>query len=138
MRIRLDLPQRVLFKLPVTVRVTDMNYGGHLGNDRLLAYAQECRDAWFKSVGFTELDVDGCNTIMADAAIQFLQEGYAGDELDVVLYLGDQHKYGLDLFYTVLLADKKELARMKTAILFRNEKDELCAPPKVFLEKLNK
>ena len=138
MRIRLDLPQRVLFKLPVTVRVTDMNYGGHLGNDRLLAYAQECRDAWFKSVGFTELDVDGCNTIMADAAIQFLQEGYAGDELDVVLYLGDQHKYGLDLFYTVLLADKKELARMKTAILFRNEKDELCAPPKVFLKKLNK
>ena len=138
MRIRLDLPQRVLFKLPVTVRVTDMNYGGHLGNDRLLAYAQECRDAWFKSVGFTELDVDGCNTIMADAAIQFLQEGYAGDELDVVLYLGGQHKYGLDLFYTVLLADKKELARMKTAILFRNEKDELCAPPKVFLEKLNR
>ena len=115
-----------------------MNYGGHLGNDRLLAYAQECRDAWFKSVGFTELDVDGCNTIMADAAIQFLQEGYAGDELDVVLYLGGQHKYGLDLFYTVLLADKKELARMKTAILFRNEKDELCAPPKVFLEKLNR
>ena len=138
MRIRLDLPQRVLFKLPITVRVTDMNYGGHLGNDRLLAYAQECRDAWFKGMGFTELDVEGCNTIMADAAIQFLEEGYAGDELEVAMFLGEQHKYGFDLYYSILLSDQKELSRMKTAILFRNDQNKLCAPPEALLKQLDK
>lgn len=137
MRIRLDLPQRVLFKLPVVVRVTDMNYGGHLGNDRLLAYAQECRDAWFKSLGFTELDVDGCNTVVADAAIQFLQEGFAGDQLQITLYLGGMHKYGFDLYYTIHKSDQTELSRMKTGVLFRSPKDELCSPPLTLLEKFN-
>ena len=134
MRIRLEMPQRVLFDLPIIIRVTDMNYGGHSGNDRLLVFAQECRNAWFQSLGFTELDVDGCSSIMADAAVQYLAEGYAGDQLNVTLFMGDQNKYGFDLYYLVSMADGSELAKMKTAILFRDASDKLCPPPKALAE----
>ncbi|MGR6873712.1 acyl-CoA thioesterase [Pseudomonas sp. HK3] len=127
MRIRLELPQTVLFSIEVSVRVTDINYAGHLGNDRLLVYAQEARSAWFASLGFNELDIEGCNTIMADAALQYVNEAFASDVVSVDLYLGEQHKYGFDLYYLVRRG-ADEICRMKTAILFQKE-GRLTAPP---------
>lgn len=132
MRIRLDLPQTVLFEMEVSVRVTDINYAGHLGNDRLLVYAQECRSAWFASLGFNELDIEGCNTIMADAALQYLSEAFALESLTVSLYLGERHKYGFDLYYLVRRAGD-EICRMKTAILFQKE-GSLTGPPSVLFD----
>lgn len=127
MRIRLDLPQTVLFSTQISVRVTDVNYAGHLGNDRLLVYAQEARSAWFASLGFNELDVEGCNTIMADAALQYVNEAFANECLKVTLFLGDQHKYGFDMYYLVS-RDEDIICKMKTAILFQKE-GVLTAPP---------
>lgn len=136
MRIRLDLPKTVLFNYQIIARVTDMNHGGHVGNDRFLSFAQEARSAWFQSLGYHEMDVEGCNVILADAALQFLGEVFAFDELDVTLYLGDVHKYGMDLYYA-LVVKGKEVARLKTAMLFRsNDTQELCPPPEALMTKL--
>ncbi|WP_283786655.1 acyl-CoA thioesterase [Bermanella sp. WJH001] len=127
MRIRLDLPQTVLFSMEISVRVTDVNYAGHLGNDRLLVYAQEVRSAWFASLGFNELNIEGCNTIMADAALQYVNEAFANDSLTITLFLGEQHKYGFDLYYLVARGED-EICKMKTAILFQKN-GALSAPP---------
>jgi len=127
MRIRLDLPQTVLFSMEISVRVTDVNYAGHLGNDRLLVYAQEVRSAWFASLGFNELDIEGCNTIMADAALQYVNEAFANESLTITLFLGEQHKYGFDMYYLVA-RDEDVICKMKTAILFQKD-GSLTAPP---------
>ena len=127
MRIRLDIPQTVLFSMEISVRVTDINYAGHLGNDRLLVYAQECRSAWFASLGFNELDIEGCNTIMADAALQYVNEAFANESLTITLFLGEQHKYGFDMYYLVA-RDEDVICKMKTAILFQKD-GSLTAPP---------
>ena len=135
MRIRLDLPETVLYQYEITVRVTDINYAGHVGNDRFLAYAQEARCGWIESLGYKEWDIEGCHTILADGALQFMNEAFASDRLIVTIYLGDIHKYGIDLFYSVKNGDK-EIARMKTAMLFRSDESQaLNAPPSLFLEK---
>lgn len=135
MRIRLDLPETVLYQCEISVRVTDINYAGHVGNDRFLAYAQESRCEWIESLGYKEWDIEGCHTILADGALQFMNEAFAGDTLDITLYLGNVHKYGVDLFYRVKNGDK-EIARMKTAMLFRSDETQsLSAPPEAFLSK---
>jgi len=134
MRIRLDIPQTVLFSMEISVRVTDINYAGHLGNDRLLVYAQECRSAWFASLGLSELDIDGCDTIMADAALQYINEAFALETLTIDLCLGDTHKYGFDLYYLVHRGDV-QICKMKTAILFRKE-GVLVAPPDLLMDKI--
>lgn len=134
MRIRLDLPQSVLFSMDIFVRVTDINYAGHLGNDRLLVYAQECRSAWFHSLGFNELDIQGCSTIMADAALQYINEAFAQEHLTMDLLLGEQHKYGFDLYY-LLRRGIDEICRIKTAILFRKD-SQLTNPPDSLLAKM--
>ena len=42
-RIKLDLPERFPFSTELRVRITDVNYGGHMGNDSLLGLLHEAR-----------------------------------------------------------------------------------------------
>jgi len=129
MRIRLEFPETVLFSFPIRPRVTDMNYADHVGNDRFLIYAQEARAAWLAAMDYREINVEGCTTIVADAAIQFLAEAFAGDELTVELALGGWHKYGFDLMYRIVRGDDV-VAIMKTALLMKdNVTGALVAPP---------
>ena len=135
MRVRLELPETVLYQYEISVRVTDINYAGHVGNDRFLIYAQEARSAWIESLGYKEWEIEGCHTILADAAIQFMNEAFASESLVITVLLGDQHKYGIDLYYSVTRAGD-EIARMKTAMLFRSEEtQQLSAPPSQFINK---
>jgi acyl-CoA thioesterase FadM len=98
-RIKIDLPEHFSFSCRVPVRITDINYGGHVGNDTLLTIIHEARMQFFKKLGYTELNFAGSGMIMADAAIEFKSELFYGDELTVAVTAGDLTKIGFDLFY---------------------------------------
>ena len=80
---RLDLKARepYPFSCEMVVRTTDLNYGGHLGNDNLLSLVQEARVAFLAAHGWNELDCAGAGLIMADAALCYRAEAFAGDVL---------------------------------------------------------
>ena len=50
-RLQLDPLPRYTFQVEMAVRVTDLNYGGHLGNDRLLSLVHEARVAFLAEHG---------------------------------------------------------------------------------------
>ena len=47
-RVKLTLPDACHFHTEVAVRIGDINYGGHLGNDAVLSLAHEARLQYFK------------------------------------------------------------------------------------------
>ena len=53
------------------IRVTDLNYGGHVGNDTILSLLQEARQQFLQSKGYAELEVESYGLIMADAMIEY-------------------------------------------------------------------
>ena len=55
-RIKLKPLNYYSFQTEITVRVTDLNYGGHLGNDKLLSLIHEARVAFLACFGFSEMD----------------------------------------------------------------------------------
>jgi len=71
------------FSTELTVRTTDINYGGHLGNDRVLTLVHEARVAWLASHGWAEHDCAGTGLIMGDAGLVFKNEAFAGDLLEI-------------------------------------------------------
>ena len=85
----------------LTVRTTDLNYGGHLGNDRLLALLHEARVAFLAARGWTELDCGGVSLIMGDAALVFKGEAFAGDELLIETGVTDTGRTGFRLAHRV-------------------------------------
>jgi acyl-CoA thioesterase FadM len=43
-RIKVSLPVSFAFSTIIAIRITDLNYGGHAGNDVFLALAHEARE----------------------------------------------------------------------------------------------
>ena len=77
---RADAP----FRARYPVRVGDINYGGHLGNDKYLLLFHDARLAFLASLGATEKDSGGgTGLIMSEAHVRFLAEVFLGDELEV-------------------------------------------------------
>ena len=106
------------FRTVLTVRTTDLNYGGHLGNDRLLSLVHEARVDVLASCGFTELDCGGVSLIMADAAIAYRGEAFAGDALHVETAAGEFGRLGFRLFHRVTRpADRTEIALAETGMV---------------------
>jgi len=98
-RARVDLPDTFLWAVDLEVRVGDLNYGGHLSNDAVLAFLHEARLRWLGALGFTERDAGGAGLIMVDAVVVYKAQAFRGDVLRVEVTAGGIDRYGFDLFY---------------------------------------
>ena len=108
-RIRLKPLDNYPFHTDITVRTTDLNYGGHLGNDRLLSLIHEARVAFLASHGFSEIDCGGVSLILADVAIAYKGEAFAGDLLRFEVAAGEPTRCGFRLFYRVIRPSDNEI-----------------------------
>ena len=98
-RIKIDLPESFSFRTSFVVRITDLNYGDHVGNDTVLSFIHEARVRYLQSLGYRELNLEGVGLIMADAALVFKNEIYYGDELLISIRAAEFSRVGFDLIY---------------------------------------
>src|SRR5680860_1187050 len=119
-RIHLNLPQDFPFSTTIKIRITDLNYGGHVGNDTVLGLMHEARIQFFNSLGYeNEKDgIEGKGVIMTDAALIYKGETFYGETVFVEIAAEDFNKYGFDFVYRLSSKDTgKEVARGKTGIV---------------------
>ena len=133
-RVKLDLPERFEFTTEIPIRIGDINYGGHLGNDSVLSLIHEARLKFLKRNGFTELDIDGVGLIMVDSVILYKSEGFYGDILTIEITTGEYTKTGCDFFYRITNKETgKEVAIVKTGIVFYDyQKKKIVEVPEKF------
>lgn len=98
-RIKIDLPDKFPFVTKIPIRITDINFGGHVGNDTILSIVHETRAQFFTHCGFDELNFGGVGTIMSDVAIEYKSQTYYGDEIIASVAVGEITKVAFDLFY---------------------------------------
>ncbi len=118
--VKIDIPEKVLFLTKLDVRITDLNYGGHVGNDSVLSIIHEARVRFLKSIGFENeaSGPEGVGIIMGDAAIIYKAEIFYGDRLRIEIGAGDFTRVGFDLYYRFIsLGNEKEVVRAKTGII---------------------
>lgn len=133
-RVELELPDQFLFRTEIPVRISDINYGNHLGNDAVLSLMHEARLQFLGQYGFRESDVGGAGVIMVDSVITYLSQAYYGDLLTIEVAVADLNKYGFDLFYRIMnVRTEKEVARAKTGMLcFDYAKGRVVSVPQAF------
>src|SRR6476620_3394965 len=100
-RIKVAISGNLLATIRLRVRITDINYGNHTGNDAIVGFLQEARMQWLENNGATELDIDGKGLIMAGLAVEFKAETYYGDNLQIKLYCDNVTEKSFDLFYHI-------------------------------------
>ena len=135
-RIKLELPEKFYFSCELNVRVTDLNYGNHLGNDAVLSLMHEARVQWLKSIGASEMDFFGVSMIMADVAIVFRSEGFLGNQLRCEVQPAGFSRTGYDLFYRFTnLTTQKPMAEAKTGMVCFDYTERKVKPlPEKFAE----
>jgi len=84
-RAKLEPLQEYRWQSRHVVRVTDVNYGGHLGYDALVGLLHQARVELLGELGLDEKDLgDGCTgVIMTDLTLTVQAEGFLGDELTI-------------------------------------------------------
>lgn len=133
-RVKLDLPEVFTFKTVLDVRVTEINYGNHVGNDRMVSLIHESRLRYLRSLGFSEFNIAGLGLMVTDLIVEFKSESFVGENLLFEVGLMDLNKYGCDFVYRVTCADEKRLVTLaKTGIVFFDYDDrKISRIPKVF------
>jgi YbgC/YbaW family acyl-CoA thioester hydrolase len=119
-RIHISLPTNFHFSCELPVRVSDLNYGGHVGNDSVLTIMQEARVLYYRHLGFeSEISLEGTiGQVIADAAVVYKAESFLGDVLIIEIAATDFNKYGFDLVYRLTnKATGKDVAHGKTGIV---------------------
>jgi len=136
-RIKVNLPETFQFKTEIPLRISDINYGGHLGNDKILLLVQEARIRYLKQFGYSEMNVEGYGIIMIDALIEYKSEAFYGDIILIEVKAADFDKFGFDILYKLVNKESgKEIARVKTGILIYDYSRKKIMPvPENFLEK---
>ncbi|MEI2738265.1 MAG: thioesterase family protein [Chitinophagaceae bacterium] len=139
-RIKIDLPETFHFSCKIPVRITDINYGGHVGNDTVLSILHEARMQFFKNFGYTEMNFGGTGLIMSDVAIEFKSELFYGDIVIASVTAGEISKVGFDIIYKI---EKHADDKIKIAALARTgmicydyKKKRIVAVPEEAKQKL--
>jgi acyl-CoA thioesterase FadM len=110
-RVKLDIPDKLIATCSIPVRITDINYGNHVGNDAFVSIIHEARMQWLNGHGYTELDIDGVGLIMTELVVEFKSESFYGDMVEVKLAAGEISKVGFELYYE-LSTNRKDLATL--------------------------
>ncbi|MBM94766.1 MAG: thioesterase [Oceanospirillaceae bacterium] len=133
-RVKLQLPEAFTFSTDLDVRVSDVNYGNHLGNDRMVTLLHEARLRFLTHHDFAELNIGGVGMMVTDLVVTFNAESFMGDNLTFHVGLTDFTKYGCDMIYRVEnKALGKKIAEAKTGIVFFDyDERKIARVPKVF------
>ncbi|HKJ65968.1 MAG TPA: thioesterase family protein [Desulfopila sp.] len=123
-----------------TVTIGDINYGGHLGNDRALVIFQDARLYFLQKLGFSEMDIGAqCGMIMVESGVRYLREVFLHDVLETSVGLGQIKAKKFILEYSVVRpADDQTVLRGFTSFLaFDYRLRKVVALPELFRNRLD-
>ena len=139
-RIRIEMPEQFPFSTQFSVRITDINYGGHGGNDAILGMIHEGRMQYLRSLGYSEMEFEGVGMIMSDVAIEFKNELFYGDIIEISVAAGNFSRVGFDLYYKIEKpeGDKKIIVAIsKTGMVcYDYDKKKIATLPEAAMNRM--
>jgi len=98
-KIKNDFPEIFSHSFKIPVRITDLNYGDHVGNDSLVSIIHESRVQFLQHYNYTELNIGGIGLIMANLTIEFKKEIFYPALIEVNIGAANVAKVSFDLLY---------------------------------------
>ncbi len=138
-RIDIRMTDHFVFKTEISVRITDINYGLHVGNDAFISLIHEARVRFLNHFGYSEADIEGKSMIISDLAVIYKSQAFYGDRLQFEIGVGEFNTYGCDIFYRVTHSQTHALVVLaKTGIVFFDfTANKVAVAPEVFSSRFS-
>jgi len=98
---KINIPTPVCFSAERKVTTADINYGGHVGNERFLLFAQETRIAFLNTLGFSEISFGAYGLILAEAHIEYVNELFNEEDLTIDLSITAPTRVAFECYYQI-------------------------------------
>jgi acyl-CoA thioester hydrolase len=118
------------------VRVGDINYGGHMGNDKALLLFHDARICFLEELGYSESDIGGPGLIMGDAHVYFKKELFRDDEVKVYIHIEDLKELSFVMHYTILRDEVEVMTGNTRMIAFDYDRRKVVRLPEEFVQKI--
>lgn len=116
-RLKLKPLDHYSYTTDIPVRISDLNYGGHLGYDRLLSMVHQARYLFLAHHGLSEENFGGVSLIMGDTAIVYQGEAFAGDVLRFEAAAAEPRRCGFRMFFRITRpADGQAIALVENGL----------------------
>jgi acyl-CoA thioester hydrolase len=121
-RIKIELPAQSIASFNIPVRITDINYGNHVGNNSIVEIIHESRVQFLQQYQFTELDAGGTGLILNELIVEFKNESFYGDIVNVKIFIGEISKKSFEIYYQLiaLRSENIVIAHAKTGMVCYN------------------
>jgi acyl-CoA thioester hydrolase len=129
-RVKIDISGNKIAVVKLPVRITDINYGNHVGNAAFVGMIHEARMQWLHRSHFTELNIAGTGLIMSDLIFEFKNEVYYGESIEVEITVAEISRVSFDLFYRLTITRNLEnvlVANAKTGMVCYDYKNKKVA-----------
>lgn len=133
-----DMDNTKYFAGSYTIRVGDINYGGHMGNDKALLLFHDARIHFLEGLGFSEGNIGGPGLIMAEAHVYFKKELFRGDEVKVYITIENITGIAFELLYSVMDGESELIHGSTKMICFDYDRRKIDRIPEAFLTALKK
>lgn len=123
-RLKIQLPKNILTTVFIPVRITDINYGNHVGNNAFVEIIHESRAQFLIQHDFTEMDVAGTSLIMSELLVEFKNEAHYNDLLEIKIFSGEILRASFEFFYEISTKKNNQeiiIARAKTGMVCYNK-----------------
>lgn len=116
----------------IKIRISDINYGNHLGHTQLINLLHEIRLQFLKKNGLNEHDIDGNALVMRDLNVKYINQAFWDNEIEInmqlqnagikIIFTYDVNNLTLnnktaEIITVMLLVDKKTFRPLKPNLL---------------------
>jgi acyl-CoA thioesterase FadM len=139
---RIELPANLLNLGEIPIRITDVNYGGHVGNDAILSLIHEIRMKLLGKFGYSEMNIEGLGLIMARVNIEYRSQLFYGDTVHAAASASNFTSKGFDIYYHLQKNENGKLQTVAkaftTMMCYDYATNKIAGLPTIAEEKLSK
>lgn len=108
------------FNIDIPIRISDINYGGHLGHAELIKITHQARLKFFSKYSLLESDLDGAGIIVKNLLINYKGEGFFDDILHISITMDNITKISCEFLYEITKNENLPVASVTETVLFMN------------------
>ena len=134
-RVKINVPDKFLFSCQFNIDEADINEAKHMGNERILTFANIIRANMFEQLKLKLNDeINGHGTIVANHSIHYKNEGFLGDEITCKVGVSTITECSFDLIFHFTKDTNKDLALLRTGCVYYEYEQRKIRPlPESFL-----
>ncbi|WP_294658093.1 thioesterase family protein [uncultured Fusobacterium sp.] len=129
-----------MYQFNYTIQKDDINYGGHVGNERALLFFQMARMNFFESLGLSELDLgEGAGVIQKNGFVEYNKQLFLNDSITINITNIEFSKTSFNMFYEIFNQDGDKVINGSTLLVsFDYSKHKIKKVPETFKESATK